>query len=86
MKDPEPAVRLRFVDERVQIYVDDVLRLDAPYQYSPVKPTLETDAQLKRWADCLIKDDSDASREMVLAGSELITDGFKQGVDNVWRR
>lgn len=77
-----PAVRLRFTLGQAQMYVSDVLRLVAPWAQPPA--TLETNEQLKRWAQYLTED-SDESSEGIGGTAGLVGEGFAQEPDNVWR-
>lgn len=80
-----PAVRYRFENGKVQIYVDDNLRLDAPW--TGPKPSFpETNSTLKKWADDLIADDSDDHVTATGGTARLVDNGFTQGDDNVWRK
>ena len=80
------AIKLELANGMVQVYVDNVLRLETHYKFSAVAPTLETDSQLKRWADYLGKTNSEDSAARFFGKSALEADGFSQGRDGVWRR
>ena len=80
------AIKLEFANGLVQIYVDGVLRLEAQYRSGVVAPTLETDSQLRRWADYLSKYNSDDSAARFFGKSSLEADGYKQRKGGVWRR
>ncbi len=58
MKDT-PAIRLRFQQGKVLIYINEVLSLEAPW--AGPKATIETDQRLKRWPDDLIKGSDESS-------------------------
>ena len=85
-KESAGAVTLQVVNWAARIYVNNELRLEAPLNYGPVAPTLETDMQLKRWADYVQKMNSDDSAARFFGKSALTADGFTQGNDSVWRR
>jgi hypothetical protein len=77
-----PAIRLRFLPGKVQIFVDDVLRLEAPW--NGPEATLETDQRLKQWASNLQSDSPDSNA--IDGISSLVAAGFKQDDDGIWRR
>jgi hypothetical protein len=80
------AIGLQFVNGSVRMILNNVLHLEAPYKHDPVAPTLETDLQLRRWADYLQKTNSDDSAARFFGKSAFEADGFRQGKDTVWRR
>jgi len=85
MIEKQSVVRLQFVNESVRILLNDVLHLEAPYISVVPTPTLETDGQLKRWADYLQRINSDDSAARFFGKSSLEADGFRHGKDSVWR-
>ena len=78
-----PAIQFKFAQGKVQIYVDNVLRLETDWPGPP--ETSETNPLLKRWATNLTED-SDESSEGIGGTAGLVGEGFAQGPDNVWRR
>jgi hypothetical protein len=79
-------IRLECVNGSVRIYLRGFLHLEAPYITVAPTPTIETDTQLKRWADYLGKTNSEDSAARFFGKSALEADGFRQGKDSVWRR
>ena len=83
MIEKQAIVRLQFVNGSVRILLNDVLLLEAPY--ISLMSTLESDEQLKRWANYLQKVNSDDSATRFFGKSSLEADGFRHGKDSVWR-
>jgi hypothetical protein len=84
MIEKQAVVRVQFVNGSVGILLNDVLHLEAPYISLVPTPTLESGAQLKRWADYLQKVNSDSATRF-FGKSSLEGDGFRHGKDSVWR-
>ena len=80
-----PAVHYRFAQGIVSIYVDEVLRLQAPWP-GPIPAYPETDGTIKQWAQCLEADDCDDMAALAEAAARLVEQGFRQDSDHVWRR